>query len=49
MTVGVCERVNLCLSLCGPAMSWRLVQGVTPPSLFDSWDWLQQTPEILIS
>ena len=26
----------------GPAMSWRLIQGVPCPALRQGWDWLQQ-------
>ena len=32
LSVGVHVSVNGCLFLCGPAMNWRLVQGVTLPS-----------------
>lgn len=32
----------VCLSLCGPAMSWQLATGVSLPSPYDSWARLQQ-------
>ena len=31
-----------CLSLCGPVMDWRPVQGVTRLSPDVRWDWLQR-------
>lgn len=34
--------VCFCLSQCGPAMSWRRVQGVTLPLPSDNWERLQQ-------
>jgi len=36
-----CERVCGCLSLCGPVMDWRPVQGVPRLSPDDCWDRLQ--------
>ena len=39
-----CEQVCGCLSrlsLCGPVMDWRPVQGVPRLSPDDRWDWLQ--------
>lgn len=38
LSVDVYVSANGCLSLCGPAMNWRLIQGVP----YDSWDRLQQ-------
>lgn len=40
---------RLCLFLCGPLMSWWLVQGVTLPSPYDSWESLQLIPVTLSS
>lgn len=39
----VSVSVNGLLSQGDPAMSWRLIQGVTPPSPPDSWERLQLT------
>ena len=36
-----CERMCGCLSLCGPVMDWRSVQGVPRLSRDDRWDRLQ--------
>ena len=49
LSLGVNVSVNGCVSLCGPAMNWRLIQGVTLPSPQDSWDRLQLTPVTLRS
>jgi len=38
------ERVCDCLSLCGPVMDWRPVQGVPRLSPDDHWDRLQPIP-----
>lgn len=37
--LNVQKRAKGCLCLCGPVMSWRLVQVVTQPSTCDSWDY----------
>ena len=44
LSLGVSVSVHGCLSrlsLCGPVMDWRSVQGVPRLSPNDSWDWLQ--------
>ncbi|XP_075308222.1 serine/threonine-protein kinase OSR1b isoform X2 [Odontesthes bonariensis] len=41
LSVGVSVSVHGCLSLCGPAMDWRPVQGVPRLSPIDCWDRLQ--------
>lgn len=39
-----CECLDVCLSLCGPLVSRRLVRGVTLPSpAYDGWERLQLT------
>lgn len=42
LVVHIC--VCSCLSLCGLALTWRLVQGVTLPLPYDSWERLQAGP-----
>lgn len=48
LSIGVNVSAKSCLSVCGPAKNWRLFQGVTLPSPYDSWERLQQTPVTLI-
>lgn len=48
-SAGVNVSVNGFLSLCGPVMSWKLVQRVTLPSPNGSLDRLQSTPVTLNS
>ena len=45
-TLGVSVRVSVhgCLSLCGPVMDWRRVQGIPCLSPNDSWDSHQHQP-----
>lgn len=47
--VGVYVTPIGCLSLCGLAMNWQLVQDVTLPSPSDHWERLQLTPVTLRS
>lgn len=44
-----CVVYAKCCSLCGPAISWPLVQGVTLPLPYDSLDELQQSSVTLSS
>lgn len=37
------------MSLCGPVINWRLVQGVTPPSAKHSSAWLQHPRKLCIA
>ncbi len=41
LSLGVNVSVRGCLSMCGPAMDWRPVQGVPRLSPYASWDRLQ--------
>ena len=46
LSLGVSVSLNVCLSrlsLCGPVMDWRTVQGVPRLSPEDCWDRLQPT------
>lgn len=41
------ESLRVSASGCVSAVNWLLVQGVTPPSHYNSWERLQQTPGTL--
>ena len=47
LSVGVSVSVHGCVSLCGPAMDWRPVQGVPCVLPNDNWDSLQSPPATL--
>lgn len=42
LSAGVSPSAIVCLSLCGPVINCRHVEGVTPPSPFEGWERLQQ-------